>query len=338
MISKGAFRLPFCLTRRYSTIIITSSAIPNAVRPGVSHAPLVKRFYMDTAPHTPRILILGGKTGLLGQAMANAAAIGGYDVVATGREDFNPTDTAKLAEFIDDTAPNIVCNTIAYTQVDNAETEEEEALLLNRVLPCSLGRIIKERPAIHLVHFSTDFVFNGRKETAYTEEDAPAPLNAYGRSKLAGEKALLDLHLEKCAIVRTAWLFGPGKKNFISTILNLCREGKHLNIIHDQLGSPTYTPDLAAYCLNLVEAGGTGIFHITNSGQASWCEVASEAVRFAQLECPIAPIPAKEYPQKAARPAFSVLSTAKFTQRTGITPRPWPQALAEYVYSTMSPI
>lgn len=187
------------------------------------------------------------------------------------------------------------------------------------------------------MHFSTDFVFNGRKIGAYTEEDETDPLNVYGRSKLEGEKALLALNLEKFSIVRTAWLFGPGKKNFISTILDLCRQGKSLNIVHDQIGSPTYTVDLAAYCLNLFEKNGRGIFHITNSGKASWCEFASEAVRLAQAECPIAPIPSKEYPQKALRPAFSALSTAKFTEVTGITPRPWPQALADYIYTAMPP-
>jgi dTDP-4-dehydrorhamnose reductase len=292
---------------------------------------------MDTAPQGPKIVILGGTTGLLGQAMANAARIGGYEVITTGRRDFDPTDSKALTAFIDETAPDIVCNTIAYTMVDKAEEEEEEALLLNRVLPCSLGRIIKERPAIHLMHFSTDFVFNGRKIGTYTEEDETNPLSAYGRSKLEGEKALLRLDLEKFSIVRTAWLFRPGKKNFISTILDLCHQGKSLTVVHDQIGSPTYTVDLAAYCLNLIEKNGRGFFHITNSGQDSWCEFASEAVRLAQVECPIAPIPSKEYPQKAVRPAFSALSTAKFTEVTGIAPRPWPQALADYIYTAMPP-
>lgn len=292
---------------------------------------------MDTAPQGFRILILGGTTGLLGQAMAHAATIGGYDVITTGRQDFDPTDSKTLAEFIDETAPDIVCNTIAYTQVDKAEEEEEKALLLNRVLPCSLGRIIKERPSIYLMHFSTDFVFNGRKIGAYTEEDAADPLNVYGRSKLEGEQALLGLNLEKFCIVRTAWLFGPGKKNFVSTILDLCHEGKALNIVHDQMGSPTYTRDLAAYSLNLVAKNGRGIFHITNSGKASWCEFASEAVRLAQIECSIAPVPSKCYPQKALRPAFSALSTTKFTETTGVSPRSWAQALAEYIYSALPP-
>lgn len=292
---------------------------------------------MDTPPKAPKIIILGGATGLLGQAMSHAATLGGYQVIALGRKDFNPTDTKKLAEFIDGHQPDIVCNTIAYTKVDLAEEEEEEATLLNRVFATSLGRIIKDRPSISLVHFSTDFVFNGRKVGAYVETDPTDPASVYGRTKLEGEKALLELQLEKCCIIRTAWLFGPGKKNFVSAILDLCRQGKPLNIVHDQIGSPTYTLDLAAYTLNLVKAGGTGVFHIANSGQASWCELAAEAVRLTQMECTITPVASKDYPQKAARPAFSVLDTARFTKVTGIVPRSWPQALAEYIYSTMPP-
>jgi len=279
-------------------------------------------------------MILGGATGLLGQAMTQAADIGGYDAIAVGRKDFDPTDSNALTEVIAGWKPDIVCNTVGYTQVDQAEENEEDALLLNRVFPRVLGRVVKERPHISLMHFSTDFVFDGRKVGAYTETDPTSPLGVYGRSKLEGEKAILELQLEKFCIIRTAWLFGPGKKNFVSTILDLCRQRETLNVVHDQRGSPTYTLDLAAYSLRLVEAGGRGIFHIANSGKASWCELASEAVRLARIECPITPIPSREYSQKAARPTFSALDTSRFTEVTGITPRPWPQALADYIYST----
>ncbi|MCC8193962.1 MAG: dTDP-4-dehydrorhamnose reductase [Deltaproteobacteria bacterium] len=289
---------------------------------------------MDTlAPAKPKIMILGGVSGLLGQALVRTAALGGYPVIASARNDFDPMDADSVAAFVDAHVPDIICNTIAYTQVDKAEDEEEEALNVNRLFPRILGRIVKDRPSISLLHCSTDFVFNGRKREPYVETDATAPLNVYGRSKLEGENALLELQLEKLCIVRTAWLFGPGKKNFVSTILGLCAEGKNLTVVHDQIGSPTYTMDLAAYCLHLLDAGGRGIFHITNGGQASWCELASEATRLAQLECPITPIPSAEYPMKAERPAYSALDCSKFTAVTGITPRPWPQALADYIFA-----
>lgn len=289
---------------------------------------------MDTlSAAKPRIMVLGGATGLLGQALTHAAAIGGHEVTASSRNDFDLLKTDSVAEYIDAHSPDIICNTIAYTQVDKAEEEQEDAFNLNRRFPSILGRIVKERN-IYLLHCSTDFVFNGRKKTPYAETDETNPLNVYGRSKLEGEKALLELHLEKLCIVRTAWLFGPGKKNFVSTILDLCRAGKSLSVVHDQIGCPTYTEDLAAYCMHLLEANGRGIFHITNSGQASWCELASEAIRLSQLECSITPIPSAEYPQKAVRPSYSVLNCSRFTETTGIKPRSWSRALADYIFIT----
>ncbi len=289
---------------------------------------------MDTVASGQRaVLVLGGATGLLGQALARVAAAAGYAVTATGRQDFDPCDSTALADRIDAVSPQIVFNAIAYTQVEQAEDEEEAAMRLNRVLPCALGRIVKARPGVHLVHFSTDFVFDGRKTSPYAVDDAPNPLNAYGRSKLAGEQALLQLQMENCCIVRTAWLFGPDKKNFVRTILDLCRQRSSLNVVHDQIGSPTYSMDLAAYSLKLAQAKGSGIFHIVNSGEANWCELAAEAVRLAQVECSINAIPSSEYPQKAVRPAYSVLDTSRFASVAGVIPRPWPQALADYIYT-----
>lgn len=289
---------------------------------------------MDTtATAKPKIMVLGGATGLLGQAMVQTATIGGYAVVASARNDFDPLNAKEVAAYIDGHAPDAVCNAIAYTQVDKAEDEEQEALNLNRVFPRILGRIMKDRPAISFLHCSTDFVFNGRGDKPYKETDPTAPLSVYGRSKLEGEKALLELQIEKLCIVRTAWLFGPGKKNFVSTMLDLCRQGKDLRVVHDQVGSPTYSMDLAAYCLNLMQAGGAGIFHVVNSGQASWCELASEAIRLAQIECSLAPVPSTGYPTKAVRPAYSVLDCSRFTNVTGIKPRSWAGALADYIFT-----
>lgn len=289
---------------------------------------------MDTlATAKPKIMVLGGATGLLGQALVHAATFSGYDVIASSRNDFDPMNAESVAAYIDAHSPDIICNALAYTQVDKAEEEEEEALNLNRLFPRVLGRIVKERP-VYLLHCSTDFVFNGRKKTPYVETDETDPLNVYGRSKLEGEKALLDLNLEKLCIVRTAWLFGPGRKNFVSTILGLCATGKPLSVVHDQIGSPTYTTDLAAYCMHLLQANGRGVFHIANSGQASWCELASEAVRLSQCECSVTPIPSAKYPQKATRPAYSVLDCSKFAELTGITPRSWSGALTDYIFTT----
>ncbi len=279
-------------------------------------------------------LVLGGRHGLLGQAICHALRAAGRTPLALGGADIDltaPDAGERLAALIERENPEHVYNTVAYTNVERAEDEPEAARLLNRSVPAILGRFAKER-SFGLIHFSTDFVFDGRKDAPYTTEDAPNPLSVYGLTKREGEEALLALGLPNCLIVRTAWLFGPGKRNFVRAILDRCAEQKSVNVVHDQYGSPTYTADLAQYTLKLVEAGACGLFHVVNSGTASWCELASEAVRLAQAACVVHAVPSEAYPQKATRPAFSVLDTADFTRVTGITPRPWIQALQDYLF------
>ncbi|MDR2489698.1 MAG: dTDP-4-dehydrorhamnose reductase [Desulfovibrio sp.] len=286
-----------------------------------------------------KALVLGGATGLLGQAMVTILRESGWaaDTVGGADVDLRAPDAADaLSLLVDKLEPSVIVNAIAYTQVDAAEEDVETAFLLNRSLPAMLGRLVKTR-GCGLVHFSTDFVFNGKKNQPYTSDDVPDPLCVYGKSKLAGEDALLSLDLPRCLIIRTAWLFGPGKKNFVSTILQLCKQKKSLQVVHDHIGSPTYTLDLAQYTLKLLEAEGSGLFHVVNSGMASWCELASEATRLAQTECLITPVPSSAYPQKATRPAYSVLDCEALSRLTGIVPRPWPRALREYILKAFPP-
>ncbi len=278
-----------------------------------------------------RAVVLGGKTGLLGQSLVAVLRDKKWDVVAHGRDDADVLDSAALERYLGDAAPEFVFNTIAYTQVDKAEDEPEEALRLNKALPACLGRIARQQ-GFWLVHYSTDFVFDGRGQAPYQLSDEPNPQSVYGRTKLAGENALLEIGLPNLNIVRTAWLFGPGRKNFVKTILTLARQRPTLGVVHDQIGSPTYTPDLALYSYELARRKVYGIFHLVNAGRASWCELAAEAVTLAELNCTVNAITSAEYPQQAKRPAYSVLATDKFTNVTGITPRPWPSALREYVF------
>ncbi|PTN39126.1 dTDP-4-dehydrorhamnose reductase [Desulfonatronum sp. SC1] len=276
-------------------------------------------------------MVLGGKTGLLGQSLCAALTNAGWTVLPVGRDDVDLFDTDQIAVFLDRHEPDAVCNTVAYTQVDLAEVEPDLAMRVNKLLPAKLGRLAKQR-GIHLVHYSTDFVFDGQGCEPYRPEDSVNPLCVYGKTKLAGENALRELALDKLSILRTAWLFGPGRTNFVAKILSLASQRTSLNVVHDQIGSPTYTPDLAEYSVALLNAGGTGIFHLVNGGCASWCELAASAVQAIGLQCDVHPITSDHYPQKARRPAYSVLNTESFTALTGIKPRPWLHGLREYVF------
>ncbi|WP_461210900.1 dTDP-4-dehydrorhamnose reductase [Desulfocurvus sp. DL9XJH121] len=284
-------------------------------------------------PH--RALVLGGETGLLGRSLTALLEKQGWEASATPRPGPKAWDYEALGAFLDHYQPDVIFNTWAYTQVDKAEDEPAEARRVNAALPEALGRAALGRD-ITLVHFSTDFVFGGPSETPRTEEDDPCPESVYGRTKLEGEMALLSLGMPSLLVLRTAWLFGPGKGNFVRTMLNLAAERESINVVHDQVGSPTYTPDLAEYTLALVNAEATGLYHVANAGSASWCELASEALRCMDTTCAVHAITSAEYPQKAKRPAYSVLDTAKFTRATGITPRPWVQAVRDYVYRETS--
>ena len=269
---------------------------------------------------------------MLGQALVKAAKARGHDVVTLGREDGDITNFEFLKEKIGAVNPDVIFNAIAYTAVDNAEDDEQNAIAINKRLPEMLATLIKDT-AVYCIHYSTDFVFSGKQYIPYTEKDVPEPCSVYGETKLAGEQALAKL--DNCAILRTAWLFGEGRKNFVSTILKYAQEKGSLRVVSDQFGSPTYTKDLAEMSFLIMEHRGVGIFHTVNSGQASWCELASEAVKMLNLSVFVEPIETKDWPTKAVRPAYSVLSTQKLQQLYGYTPRPWLQALQEYIFKNL---
>ena len=279
-----------------------------------------------------QILVLGGKTGMLGQALVKEAKARGYAVATLGREDGDVTDFEFLKEKIKAVSPDVIFNAIAYTAVDNAEDDEQNAVTVNKSLPEMLACIAREM-SVYLIHYSTDFVFSGKQNVPYTERDVPEPSSVYGATKLAGEQVLAKL--DNCAVLRTAWLFGEGRKNFVSTILKYAQERDALRVVCDQYGSPTYTKDLAEMSFLVMEHHGVGVFHAVNSGQASWCELASEAVKMLNLTTFVEPIETSEWPQKARRPHYSVLSTQKLQQEYGYTPRPWEQALQEYIFENL---
>ncbi len=279
-----------------------------------------------------KALVFGGRTGLLGQALMRVLMAHGWQVEAVGRNDGDLLNISFIERKIDEFRPDHIFNTAAWTQVDNAEDNERDAFVWNRALPASLAQVAKAH-SLHLIHYSTDFVFSGNQSQCYTEDNPTDPTSVYGRTKLAGEQAIMELAPDNSCILRTAWLFGPGRKNFITTILDACNDKDELSVVHDQIGSPTYSIDLALWSMLVAEQHLTGIYHAVNSGRASWCELACEAVSIAEASCRISPIASADWPQKAARPSFSVLNTTKLSEALNITPRSWPQALRDYIFS-----
>jgi dTDP-4-dehydrorhamnose reductase len=283
-----------------------------------------------------KALVLGGKTGFLGQALAQVLTAQGWEIICPGRNDLDVFNQNDMDRYLETHRPSHIFNTIGYTQVDTAEEDQNQAALLNKTLPVLLARLARQR-GLYFIHYSTDFVFDGKKTTPYLVEDSTSPLNIYGQSKRDGEQGILALGWEKALIIRTAWLFGPFKTNFVDRIIELAQERDSLGIVHDQIGSPTFTMDLACHTLELIKRNAKGIYHITNSGHASWCELAAEAIACAGVPCHVKAIASKDYPQKAVRPAYSVLDCSAFIQKTGITPRPWVQALRAYLFNQDHP-
>lgn len=277
-----------------------------------------------------RAVVFGGRTGLLGQALSARLREEGAEVLALSSEDVDVLDQAAVAGILGEFRPDAVFNAVAYTQVDTAEDEEEKAFALNATVPPLLAAQASRFNAL-FVHFSTDFVFKGNANMPYLETDRPGAVSVYGISKAAGEQGLLDLDYKHTLIIRVAWLFGPGKMNFVQRILELAAERDQLKVVADQTGSPSYTPDLAENTLRLVERDATGVYHLTNSGTATWHDLASAAVGMSDIPCEITPISSSEWPTRAVRPAYSVLDTSRFTEKTGVTPRHWRDALREYV-------
>ncbi len=279
-----------------------------------------------------RAIIFGGRTGLLGQALMRVLMANGWHTIPLGRNDGDLLDISFIENMFDKHQPQYVFNTVAWTQVDAAEDDERSAFVLNRALPAALAQLAKAR-SLHLIHYSTDFVFSGNSTQCYTEEDYTGPTSVYGLTKLAGEEAVLEIAPQNSCVLRTSWLFGPGRKNFVSTILEACSKHEKLSVVHDQIGSPTYSLDLASWSMLAAEQGLTGLYHAANSGRASWCELACEAVSIAEAPCKVEPIASDQWPQKAQRPAFSVLNTTKLATALNINLRPWPQALREFLFS-----
>jgi dTDP-4-dehydrorhamnose reductase len=255
-------------------------------------------------------LLVTGAAGMLGHKVVAHASALGHDVIAADIAEFDLTDAAATTAFVGDAQPEAIVNCAAFTDVDGAEEREDVAAAINATGAGNLARAAAANGA-RMVHLSTDYVFDGARDVPWVESDPTAPMSAYGRTKLAGERevvAATDDH----AIVRTAWLFGVGGPNFVDTMLRLAAERDEVSVETDQVGSPTWTGHLAPALVELAERrGDVGVFHGAGSGQCSWNELAIEVFDRAHVACRVLPTTSEAFRRPAPRPAWSVLGTER---------------------------
>jgi len=279
-----------------------------------------------------RILLTGGG-GMLAQALIAQLRARGHEPAAPNRAALDITSFADVMQTIEKVNPTLILNCAAHTKVDLCEEQLDLATQINGSAVGVLAAAAKDVDA-KFVHFSTDFVFNGTSTRPWREDDPTDPLSAYGHSKLLGEKLIHTEGGDNWLILRTAWLYGPGGPCFPMTMINAARAGKPLKVVDDQVGSPTFTHDLAEATLNLVDADAKGIYHLVNSGQTNWHDFTSAILDEFGLKTDLARTTSAEWkrqrPNSAVRPAYSVLDTGKYTQTTGKQIRPWRDALSAY--------
>jgi dTDP-4-dehydrorhamnose reductase len=278
-----------------------------------------------------RTLVLGG-TGMLGRAMVTEARSRSLPVLGLSHAQADIRDRERLLYWVDAFRPELIVNCAAYTKVDACEGEgREPAFAINGEAVDNVVAAARTVGA-RIVHISTDYVFDGRGQEPYREDDPTGPLSAYGQSKLDGERRALA-H-DRATIVRTSWLFGPGGPNFVATIVRLIEEGKALRVVRDQQGAPTYTLFLARAVLDLAAEDVRGVVHFRNREPVSWYEFATEIAGLwsGTRRIPeVVPVTTNEFPRPAPRPAFSVLDVARFEEAVGRRVEPWGWGLVDYL-------
>ncbi len=279
------------------------------------------------------ILITGAK-GQLGKSFRkNAPSYPEHTFTYTDFEELDIADFEKVKGYLSVNKFDVLINCAAYTAVDKAEEEIEKAELLNVTATRDLARLTKML-GIFLIHISTDFIFDGGKKHAYTEEDQPNPLSVYGRTKADGENMLVE-NAGNAAIIRTSWLYSEYGDNFMKTIIRLANERDTLNIVDDQTGTPTYATDLAKFILDVMpkmaHTKGVETYHYSNEGETSWYGFAKAITEIKGIPCAINPIPTSEYPLPATRPAYSVMSKEKIKSEFGVTIPTWENSLRECI-------
>ena len=282
-------------------------------------------------------ILVFGRIGQLGSALAEVLS-DRYETRFIDQPELDLTAPESVRDHVQTYLPSIVINAAAYTAVDRAETEPELAHIINAHAPAALAYACDEVGAV-LIHYSTDYVFDGTASMPYTETAAVTPTGVYGQSKLAGEIAVAGA-TQRHVILRTAWLYSAVGHNFVKTMLKLANSGQPVRVVADQIGSPTYAQDLARVTRSIIEVLNSsredcfGLYHVTNTGTTSWHGLAQEIFRLAaHQDVVVQPISTEEYPTPAPRPAYTALDCSKLERVFGLTPPSWRDALARCIDS-----
>lgn len=277
---------------------------------------------------TQRSILVTGSGGMLGQALTSCLESKGHKVRGMPREELDVTNFEQVNRLIKEAKPDLVIHPAAYTRVDQAESEADLAFLINGYGTENIA-VTCNNLNIPMMYLSTDYVFDGVQDRPYQPWDDTRPISIYGKSKLAGERAVAR-HLKRFYIVRTSWLYGPHGRNFVETILQMAKERDVLRVVSDQWGSPTCTLTLSEMIAELIEHDRWGTYHATDGGVTNWYEFAKEILKD-QSGVEVVPIETREFPRPATRPKYSVLDKTTLIHTIGREPVPWQQALDEYL-------
>ena len=280
-------------------------------------------------------ILVTGANGQLGSSIKSLVEQQkkSYSFVFVTRNQLDLSSPSNIQNYFDTHKFDLIINCAAYTAVDRAENYQEEADMINHIAVKKIAEIAK-RNNIKLIHISTDFVFDGLKHKPYFESDACSPLNIYGKTKLEGENAILSIMKFNATIIRTSWLYSEYGNNFVSTIIKLAQKNNNLNIVSDQMGTPTYAKDLGQAILNIIKNEKfnepnrvTEIYHYSNEGECSWYDFAKEVINISGIKCTISSINSEDYPTAARRPRNTIMSKEKISNEFGLKIVFWKDSL-----------
>jgi dTDP-4-dehydrorhamnose reductase len=273
-------------------------------------------------------ILVTGSDGLIGTNILPELSKQ-FEIIPVTEKQWDILDRKLGEEIFHTHQPDVLINLAAITNVDGCEDATELAYRVNAEGAGVIADLCREHN-VKLLHFSTDYVFDGAGTKPYTEEDAPNPLSVYGRSKLFGEKKVLK-SLPSSLVLRTEWIYGRGGENFITKVRKVARETGKVEVVDDQIGTPTFARDLAWPVKELITRNKSGIYHVTNGGSCTWFQFAKQIFSLLHIDVPCLPISSAQLSWRARRPAYSVLDCSKLRNDIGLVMRPWQEALVQYL-------